>query len=84
MADAVLAKTIRAAEESGHPSRDWLVITPRNANVRARGTRIDRVIAIDMTARQVSDMLAHPSVSPAWATHGLPEVIHVRTSEEPQ
>lgn len=73
----VLARSGTEADLGGYPSREWIVVTPRNIRVRARGCTTHRVIAVDLTGMEVEVMLDHPAVRPAWKPHGQPEIVYV-------
>lgn len=73
----VLARDVAAAEEAGYPRHRWCVVTPRNIKIGPRGMRAHYVVAVDLTADELREMLLHDSVAPAFVIDGDPQVLHV-------
>lgn len=77
----VLARDVAAAEKAGYPRRRWVVVTPRNIKIGPRGMRARYVVAVDLTATELTEMLLHDSVAPAFVIDGDPQILHVSAAE---
>lgn len=74
----VLAHDTAAAEAAGYPRRNWCVVTPRSIKIGPRGMRARYVVAVDLTAAELEEMLHHDSVWPAFVMDGDPRIVLVR------
>lgn len=81
----VLARDVAAAAAAGYPRHRWVVVTPQNITIAPRGMRARYVVAVDLSGAEVSEMLLHDSVAPAFIVDGRdPEVLHVSAEAQPE
>lgn len=73
----VLARDVAAAEAAGYPRHRWCVVTPRNIKIGPRGMQARYAVAVDLTDGELTEMLVHDSVAPAFLWAGDAEVVRV-------
>lgn len=73
----VFARDTRAAAAAGYPRHRWCVVTPQSIKYGPRGMRARYVVAVNLSAAELSAMLHHDSVWPAFVIDGDPEIHHV-------
>lgn len=78
----VLARDVAAAGAAGYPRHRWCVVTPRNIKIRPRGMQARYAVAVDLTEDELTEMLVHDSVAPAFLCAGDPEVVRVTAESE--
>lgn len=78
----VLARDVAAAEAAGYPRHRWCVVTPRNIKIGPRGMRARYAVAVDLSDGELTEMLVHDSVAPAFLWAGDAEVLRVPAEGE--
>lgn len=76
----VFARDTMEAAAAGYPRHRWCVVTPQNIKRGPRGMRARYVVAVNLSAAELSEMLHQDSVWPAFVIDGDPEIHHVATT----